>query len=234
MSTDEHQPKFTRNQRDFLLTDSRTRHRTICKNSNLFSNKLRGWNWPRQLKYLSDPYSNRFQRVVVVGDRKNTLSKSLFSEICLQGVGMKAKNALNHYMSSAKKLMTRHSRFNNRTVERKSVLLLWPSKRKDKDLQPPKKGCKWKWTKRRTYKCTNPNSSTTRKYLAKKKKIKCELWSPSVYSLLMSVFENNLSEFDMFSWSFKEDNKFKCRKLLFTVQYINSSQMDLLSNERIL
>jgi len=67
-------------------------------------------------------------------------------------------------------IMTRHSRFNNRTVERKSVLLLWPSKRRDKDLQPPKKGCKWKWTKRRTYKCTSPNSSTTRKYLAKKKK----------------------------------------------------------------
>lgn len=130
-------------------------------------------------------------------------------------------------------IMTRHSRFNNRTVERKSVLLLWPSKRRDKDLQPPKKGCKWKWTKRRTYKCTSPNSSTTRKYLAKKKKMKCELWSPSVYSLLMSVFEKHLSEFDMFSWSFKEDNKFKCRKLLFTVQYINSSRMDLLSNERI-
>lgn len=34
--------------------------------------------------------------------------------------------------------------------------------------------------------------------------------------------------------SLKEDNIIKCRKRLFTVQYINSSQMDLLSNERII
>lgn len=68
--------------------------------------------------------------------------------------------------------------------------------------------------------------------LPKKKKLSVN--SDPLLSIHCSCHVKHLSKFDMFSWSFKEDNKFKCRKLLFAVQYINSSQMDLLSNERIL